>query len=89
MTASLRLPRFLADAANTSPTHEVAEGRLSDSLDSLFASLPGLRNHILDERGEIRPHVSIFVDGSRASLDATVGSGAQVRVLNAVSGGLS
>ena len=87
MTATVRLPRLLADAVNTDIRHQVRDGTVSESLTALFNEHPGLKNHILDDRGAIRPHVSIFVDGHRAGLDTEVGEGSEVRVLNAVSGG--
>ncbi|HEU4319951.1 MAG TPA: MoaD/ThiS family protein [Acidimicrobiia bacterium] len=87
MTATIRLPRMLADAANTEIRHQVGDGTVARSLADLFAAHPGIKNHVLDDRGEIRPHVSIFVDGHRAGLDTVVGEGSEVRVLNAVSGG--
>ena len=87
MSPSIRLPRVLADAVNTDVSHQVASGTLSESLSSLFDEVPGLRSHILDDRGEIRPHVSVFVDGEKVDLGATVGPTSDVRVINAVSGG--
>ena len=87
MSATIRLPRVLADTANTELKHQVASGTLSVSLSSLFQTVPGLRNHILDDRGQIRPHVSLFVDGEKADLQTVVGSDSEVRVINAVSGG--
>ena len=78
---------MLADAANTELRHEIAGATVSDALAALFANEPGLKNHILDERGEIRPHVSIFVDGHRARLETEVRDDSELRVLNAVSGG--
>jgi hypothetical protein len=56
-------------------------------LENLFAEEPGLRNHLLDDAGGIRPHVLIFVDAMRADLATPVGPGSQVQVLQAVSGG--
>jgi hypothetical protein len=56
-------------------------------LESLFAEEPGLRNHLLDDAGAIRPHVLIFVDAMKADLATPVGPGSQVQVLQAVSGG--
>jgi hypothetical protein len=49
-------------------------------LEDLFDSAPGLRQHLLDEDGRIRPHVLVFVD-------TPVGRDADVQVLQAVSGG--
>jgi molybdopterin synthase sulfur carrier subunit len=87
MTAELRLPRLLAEIANTGPAHQVAGSTVAEALDDLFSHLPGLRNHVLGEGGAIRPHVSVFVDGRQADLDTAVGSGARIRILHAVSGG--
>lgn len=80
---------MLSEAANTDLRHEVAGGTVADALGDLFDKKPGLRNHILDEEGRIRPHVSIFVDGMQSGLDSEVGAFSEIRVLHAVSGGAS
>lgn len=87
MTARLRLPRMLAHSAKGGLEHEVDGGTVREVLDSLFDREPGLRNHLVDERGEIRPHVSVFVDGLQAQMGTSVPDRADVRVLHAVSGG--
>jgi molybdopterin converting factor small subunit len=89
VTATLRLPRGLASVANTDLSHQVEGDTLAGALDDLFEREPGLRNHILDEEGRIRPHVSMFVDRDQAGLTAPVRDGAEIHVLNAVSGGRS
>lgn len=87
MTARLRLPRALSQTVGT-PAEFVVEGDdLEKAMADLFRQEPGLRNHILDESGRIRPHVSLFVDAVQADLDTTVANGADIRVLHAVSGG--
>lgn len=87
MSVTVRLPRVLTQSVNVGQRHEVDGHTLGEVLDSLFAGEPGLRNHLLDEGGEIRPHVLIFVDASRADLSTPVGADAEVQVLQAVSGG--
>jgi sulfur-carrier protein len=87
MTAELRLPRMLAEITNAGSTHPVEGSTVAEALDDLFARLPGLRNHVLDEESSIRPHVSVFVDGHQADLDTGVGDRAEIRILHAVSGG--
>lgn len=89
MSATLRLPRMLADAANVETRHEVEGDTVASALESLFVVKPGLRNHVLDEKGAIRPHVSVFVSGFQSDLDAEVPEEAEIRIINAVSGGLS
>jgi hypothetical protein len=46
-----------------------------------------LRNHILDEGGSVRPHVSLFVDGTQSELTTTIDDRSEIRILHAVSGG--
>jgi molybdopterin synthase sulfur carrier subunit len=42
---------------------------------------------ILDERGLIRRHLNVFVNGEQASEDTAVGPDDRVEVLQAISGG--
>lgn len=78
---------MLSEAANIDLRHDVDGTTVGEALDSLFQRKPGLRNHILDDGGGIRPHVSVFVDGMQADLGTEVGDGSEIRVLHAVSGG--
>jgi molybdopterin converting factor small subunit len=87
VTATLRLPRFLSTVANTEKVQTVDGENLEKVLTDLFAREPGLRPHILDEGGQIRAHVSVFVDREQADLETEVRDGAEIQVLQAVSGG--
>jgi molybdopterin converting factor small subunit len=62
-----------------------------DALAALGARCPGLLDRVLDERGELRPHVNVFVgdDNTRfgGGLDAPVPAGSTITILPAVSGG--
>lgn len=87
MTVKVRLPRILTQAVNAGLRHEVNGSDVSQVLISLFQAEPGLRNHLIDEEGNIRTHVLVFVDGERADLSTPVPDGAEVQVLQAVSGG--
>jgi molybdopterin converting factor small subunit len=87
MTVRVRLPRVLTDTAAVAPRHEATGSTLGEVLESLFTTAPGLRQHLLDEEGRIRPHVLIFVDSVKSDLDTAVGRDADVQVLQAVSGG--
>ena len=66
---------------------------LRDVFDGLHLMAPGVVERALDERGSVRPHVNVFVDGqsiragSRLGLETPVASGAEVWILPAVSGG--
>jgi hypothetical protein len=78
---------MLSQAVNTALRHYVEGATVEEALDCLFRAAPGLENHIVDETGGIRPHVSVFVDGNQAGLSTPVGRDADIRVLHAVSGG--
>jgi molybdopterin converting factor small subunit len=62
---------------------------------ALHAVAPGVVERALDEQGQIRPHVNVFLDGesiragSRQGLQTPVKAGAEVWILPAVSGGSS
>ena len=60
-------------------------------LEDVFHANPGLRGYVLDDQGNLRPHVTIFVDGvrvkDRSGLSDPVGPRSEVFVLQALSGG--
>jgi hypothetical protein len=64
---------------------------LGEVLDQAFAPWPILATRVRDERGEIRRHVNVFVDGEDAKrgdgVATLVGTDSTVHVINAVSGG--
>ena len=67
------------------------DGPLSAALLRLWAECPAIRDRIITELGEVRPHINIFVDGENirdsGRLDTPVRDGAEVFVIPAVSGG--
>lgn len=60
-------------------------------LDGYFRSCPGVRGYILDDQGEVRRHVAIFVNGElirdRAGLSDAVCAVDEIFVAQALSGG--
>jgi hypothetical protein len=73
------------------PPQDVEGSTLRDALDEAFARNPRLRGYILDERGVVRHHVAIFVDGQlvrdRIHLSDPLAPGSEVYVMQALSGG--
>jgi molybdopterin synthase sulfur carrier subunit len=65
--------------------------RLDAVLERVFVAHPNLRGFVLDERGAVRHHVAIFVDGDavrdKARLQQPVRPGSEVYVMQALSGG--
>lgn len=60
-------------------------------LERVFAERPLLRGYVVDERGVLRRHMSVFVDGEairdRESLSDAVTAETQIYVMQALSGG--
>ena len=64
---------------------------VSEALALLWRECPGARDRVLTERGEVRPHVNIFVDGENVrragGLSMPVRDGGEIIIVPAVSGG--
>jgi hypothetical protein len=62
-----------------------------DVLDRVFAQNAQARGYVLDEQGDLRKHVCVFVDGERmtreSALSAPVGPQSEIYVMQALSGG--
>ena len=86
VTFTPHLQRFL-DA----PPSDVAGATVAEALAHVFADNPRLRHYVVDERGAVRQHVSVFVGDQpvrdRASLSDVVEPESEIYVLQALSGG--
>lgn len=94
MTARIVLPSLLRELAGGAGelSVDLAESApLAQVLDQAFAPWPILASRVRDERGQIRRHVNVFVDGEDAKRDSGVDTQVRpdsvVHVINAVSGG--
>jgi molybdopterin synthase sulfur carrier subunit len=68
-----------------------APATVADALTRLWIEYPGLRDRVVNELGEVRPHVSIFVNDDhirhREALATPLGEGDDLTILPAISGG--
>lgn len=91
MTATLLVPAALRSYAGGGRRVSVEGDTLRGVLDDLARRMPALERRIRDERGCLRPHILVFVDGvmvrPAADLDTPVRDGTEVYVAPAVSGG--
>jgi molybdopterin converting factor small subunit len=85
--AVVRLREPLKRLAGNSPQHTLAAGTVSEALHELEASQPALSGWILDERGMIRPHINVFVNGELGDSGSRLSDGDRVDVIPAISGG--
>ena len=80
------LRRYLA-----APSAQVEGATVADALAAVFASRPALRGYVLDDQGNLRRHVAVYVNGrpvsDRARLSDPVGPRDEVYVFQALSGG--
>jgi molybdopterin synthase sulfur carrier subunit len=65
--------------------------RLSAALEELWRSHLGLRDRVVNEQGQIRQHVNIFLNNENVrrleSLDTALKDGDEITILPSVSGG--
>jgi molybdopterin converting factor small subunit len=64
---------------------------VSEALSLLWRDCPAIRDRMVTELGELRPHVNVFVDGESirysGGFDTPVSDGAEIFILPALSGG--
>lgn len=64
---------------------------LAEVLGEMEASYPGVRGYILDEQGNLRKHVNIFIDGTmindRRTLSDPFDENSEIYIMQALSGG--
>ena len=73
------------------PELEQAGNTVRVVLEGAFAANPRLRGYVVDDQGELRKHVTIFVDGARIrdriTLSDSLSPTSEVHVFQALSGG--
>ena len=67
--------------------HDLEGATVVELLRTLERLNPGMSGWILDERGQIRRHINVFVNGERGSETTAVRSGDRLEVLPAITGG--
>ena len=81
----LRSP--LKQLAGDRSEHELDGATVVELMRALEEANPAASGWILDERGHVRRHINVFVNGEQATEDAAVEGGDRIDVLPAISGG--
>jgi molybdopterin converting factor small subunit len=85
--AVLRLRGPLKQLAGGRSEHAIEGRTVAELLRELEREHPEVGGWILDERGAIRRHINVFVNGDQGSEETPVGADDRIEVLPAISGG--
>jgi molybdopterin synthase sulfur carrier subunit len=85
--AIVRVRGPLKRLAGDRSEHTIEGGSVGELLAELERAHPAARGWILDERGAVRRHINVFVNGELCGQETRVGSDDKIDVLPAISGG--
>jgi len=75
----------------TSVRLDASPATVRAALDALWAMHPGVRDRVVTEQGDVRPHVNVFVGDESirvtGGLDTTLRDDSEITIVPAVSGG--
>ncbi len=83
----VRLREPLKRLAAGRSEHVIEGGSVGELLREVERAHPAAKGWILDERGELREHLKVFVNGEPSQPDARVEADDRVDVVPAISGG--
>ena len=91
--AQFRIPGPLRRLSDGQTTVDVEAVDLATAIEALDARYPGFRDRLLDERGELRQFVNVYLNDEDVRLGAGLGAKVQAKdeisIVPAVAGGLS
>ena len=83
----VRLRGPLKRLAGDQSEHAIEGGSVGELLVAIERAHPAAQGWILDERGVLRRHINVFVNGERGNEETPVTDGDRIDVLPAISGG--
>jgi molybdopterin synthase sulfur carrier subunit len=89
--AQFRIPGPLRRLSDGQTTVEVEASDLSTAIEALDARFPGFKDRLLDESGELRQFVNVYLNDEDVRLGAGLGSKVhskdEISIVPAVAGG--
>jgi sulfur-carrier protein len=85
--AIVRLRGQLEKLAGGESELDVEAGTVNELLQQLEQDHSGLEGWILDERGVLRRHINVFVNGEPAEAETALDAKDKIEILPAISGG--
>ena len=91
MSINVRIPTILRTYTGDESQVSAEGGTLTEVLDSLESSYPGIKARVVDDEGKLRRFVNIYVAEEDVrfaqGLDTPTPDGTQVSIIPAVAGG--
>ncbi len=91
MGVMVRIPTPLRRMTNGQDKLEMDASTLSVMIDGLEASYPGFKERLIDENGDLRYFVNIYLNGEDVrflqGLETSTNSGDEISIVPAVAGG--
>ena len=91
--AQFRIPGPLRRLSDGQTTVDVEAGDLATAIEALDARYPGFKDRLLDEKGELRQFVNVYLNDEDVRLGAGLGAKVQskdeISIVPAVAGGRS
>tara|TARA_B100001245_G_C22614890_1_gene303682 strand:- start:53 stop:334 length:282 start_codon:yes stop_codon:yes gene_type:complete len=92
MAVTVRIPAPLRKVTNDKDRVEVDAENLADMVQAMEEQYPGIKERLLDEAGELRHFVNIYVNGEDVQfldgLETAISESDEVSIVPAVAGGL-
>ena len=93
MSSKLKIPSPLRRFTENQSELEVEGNNVKEVLDHLFDQHPNIKNHLVEDDGNLRNFVNIFIDGEdirqKGGLYASVSKGSDVRIIPSIAGGVN
>ncbi|MAQ11925.1 MAG: ubiquitin-like small modifier protein 1 [Chloroflexota bacterium] len=91
MSVMVRIPTPLRRMTNGKDKVEVESANLNDLVEKLNGEFPGFKDRLVDEEGELRYFVNIYLNGEDVrfmdGLNTSTSSGDEISIVPAVAGG--
>lgn len=91
MSILVRIPTPLRRMTNGESKVELESSNVADLVEKLDSSYPGLKDRLVDENGDLRYFVNIYLNGEDVrflkGLDTSTASGDEISIVPAVAGG--
>ena len=91
MAATVRIPTPLRKLTNEQETVEIESATIGTAVDELEGKFPGIKERLVDETGEIRRFVNVYVNEEDIRFlenqDTPLKDGDDVSIIPAIAGG--